>query len=175
MDFSQNDVKKTDRNRLTRMKIGEAIVSLLDKTPLSEIKIATISKITGFSRMTFYHYYVSKEAALKDYLTEIIHLFKQETIKRHLDDKFKTVEHLAFTFTFFAHYDKLILKLESIGCYEYIVDCVNDFFQEEYRDNFDSPTDMHFYCGGIMNVFFHWLHDGQKESPRTLARSILRD
>ena len=174
MDFPINDIKKTSRNRKTRMKIGKAIVQLLDQTPLSEIKISTISQMTGLSRMTFYHYYVSKEAALKDYLTEIIYRFKREVTEKGLDSEFKSVDHLTFAFSFFGRFDKVILKLESIGCYKYIVDCFNDFFEEEYRSYFnDSVYDMYMYSGGILNVFFKWIHDGKKESARSIARSIL--
>nr|WP_027872420.1 TetR/AcrR family transcriptional regulator [[Eubacterium] cellulosolvens] len=176
MDLTINDVKKTARNRITRMRIGEAIIKLLDKTPLSEIRVATISQLTGISRMTFYRYYVSKEAALKDYLMEIIYLYKQESNNRANGSQFRTVEHLAFTFDFFAHFDKLILKLENIGCYKYIVDCVNEFFEKEYHQYFnDSVYDMYQYCGGIMNVFLKWIHSDRKETPRMLARIVLGD
>uniref|UniRef100_I5AWD3 Transcriptional regulator n=1 Tax=Eubacterium cellulosolvens (strain ATCC 43171 / JCM 9499 / 6) TaxID=633697 RepID=I5AWD3_EUBC6 len=174
MDLTITAVKKTARNRITRMRIGEAIVKLLDKTPLSEIKIATISKLTGISRMTFYRYYVSKEAALKDYLMEIIYLYKQESSNSELGSQFRTVDHLAFTFRYFAKFDKLILKLESIGCYKYVVDCVNEFFEKEYLRYFDNSVyEMYQYCGGIMNVFLKWIHRERKESPRMLARIVL--
>lgn len=170
-----SDVKKTIRNRITRMKIGEAIVKLLDHTSLSDIKVATISKLTGISRMTFYHYYDTKEEALKDYLTELTNLYQQELIANNLTDKFRTAEHLAFTLTFFAKYDKLMLKLEKIGCYRYIVDCVDDFIKREYGDHFkDNEYDLYFYSGGILNVYMAWIHTGKKESPRFLARKYCR-
>lgn len=169
------DVKKTVRNRITRMKIGETLVKLLDHTSLANIKIATISKLTGVSRMTFYHYYDSKEEALKDYLSEIIELYKTELVKRKLDEKFKTVDHLEFTFRFFAKYDKLILKLEKIGCYKYIVDCVNEFMEREYLEDFkQSYYDLYFYGGGIINVYMNWIHNDKSEHPRNLARKYCR-
>lgn len=166
-----SEAKKTLRNRITRMKIGEAIISLLDKTPLSDIRISAISKLSGISRMTFYHYYESKEAALLDYLTEIVYIYQQELVKNDLYDKFLTVDHLEFTFKFFARYSKLILKLEEIGCYKNLVGCLNDFFEREYISYFNNSVyNMYFYSGGIMNVFLKWLHDGKNISPRKLAR-----
>ena len=51
------DKKKTDRNSLTRMSIGEAIIQLIQHEHLDEVKIASVCKRAGVSRMTFYHYY----------------------------------------------------------------------------------------------------------------------
>ena len=63
---------KTRRSRFTRMCIGEAIIDLMKNTDYESIKISDIAKRSGISRMTFYHYYDSKSAALTDYLDEII-------------------------------------------------------------------------------------------------------
>ena len=58
--------KYTNRTRFTRMCIGEAVFSLMDKKPYEEIRVSDIVKRAGVSRMTFYHYYEQKEDALAD-------------------------------------------------------------------------------------------------------------
>ena len=64
--------KKTQRNRFTRMCIGEAIVELMKRDSLDKITVSQIAKKAGISRMTYYHYYDSKVNAIEDYLREII-------------------------------------------------------------------------------------------------------
>lgn len=62
--------KYTNRTRFTRMCIGEAVFSLMDKKSYEEIRVSDIVKRAGVSRMTFYHYYEQKEDALADYFHE---------------------------------------------------------------------------------------------------------
>ena len=52
--------KKTQRNRFTRMCIGEAIVELMKRDSLDKITVSQIAKKAGISRMTYYHYYDSR-------------------------------------------------------------------------------------------------------------------
>ena len=67
--FSQNHNKRT---RFTRMCIGEAVFSLMDKKEYEKIKVSDIVKRAGVSRVTFYHYYETKEDALTDFFHEIV-------------------------------------------------------------------------------------------------------
>ena len=67
--FSREHNKRT---RFTRMCIGEAVFVLMDKKEYEKIKISDIVKTAGVSRMTFYHYYETKEDALSDYFHEIV-------------------------------------------------------------------------------------------------------
>ena len=62
--------EKTKRNKKTRMRIGESIISLMHEIPYDEIKISEVSKQADVSRMTFYQYYSTKEEALKRLIFE---------------------------------------------------------------------------------------------------------
>ena len=64
--------EKTKRNKKTRMRIGESIISLMHEIPYDEIRVSEVAKQANVSRMTFYQYYSTKEEALKDYLNEIV-------------------------------------------------------------------------------------------------------
>lgn len=131
-----NDIKKTIRNQMTRIKIGETIIHLLDRFSLSEVRVVTIAKLG-------------------------------------LQKKFLTAEHLEFAFSYFAKYDKLLLKLEAIGCYRYIIESVNHYIETEYRSYFkNSIYPIYFYSGGVLNVFMAWLHDNKSDSPRALAKKM---
>ena len=68
---------RTERNRFTRMCIGEAIVALMKKKEFDKIKISEIVEKAGVSRMTYYHYYETKNDVLNDYFKEIVSQFQK--------------------------------------------------------------------------------------------------
>ena len=165
---------RTMRNRLTRMKIGECILKMLDKIPLADIRVSNIAEAAGISRMTFYHYYDTKEKALVDYLAEIIETYAAEAEKRGIAHKFHTREHLEFTFQFFSRYDRYLLRLERIGCFNLLLDGINQFLETNYKKHFEaSMYSLYFYAGALLNVFMKWLHNGKKESVSEIARIIM--
>lgn len=67
-----NIVNKDSKNTFTRMCIGEAIIKLLKDTDFDKIRITSVAKCAGVSRITFYKYYESIHDALCDYLNIII-------------------------------------------------------------------------------------------------------
>ena len=67
-----NIVNKDSKNTFTRMCIGEAVIRLLKDTDFDKIRITSVAKCAGVSRITFYKYYQSIHDALCDYLN-IIH------------------------------------------------------------------------------------------------------
>ena len=52
--------KYSKRSLFTRQCIGEALIVLLDEVPYDQITISMICKKAGISRMTFYHYFCTK-------------------------------------------------------------------------------------------------------------------
>ena len=167
-------VNRTTRNRLTRMKIGETILKLLEKMPLSDITVSKIAQMAGVSRMTFYHYYDTKEKALVDYLSEIVTLYVSEAKEKGIAHTFHTREHIEFTFRFFSRYAAFMLRLERIGCLHLLMDGINQFLEENYKEHFrPSIYNMYYYAGGLLNVFMKWLHNGRKESVEEIAGIVL--
>ena len=109
--------KYTNRTRFTRMCIGEAVFSLMDKKSYEEIRVSDIVKRAGVSRMTFYHYYEQKEDALADYFHEIVNGYvreRSEILKK--GGKFHdpgSIEHAACRCAFVSYH---------IGSYELFYD-----------------------------------------------------
>ena len=79
-----NIVNKDSKNTFTRMCIGEAIIKLLKDTDFDKIRITSVAKCAGVSRITFYKYYESIHDALCDYLNIIIIEYLEECAN-HLD------------------------------------------------------------------------------------------
>lgn len=162
----------TERNSLTRMSIGEAIIQLINKKEINELKVSEICKRAGVSRMTFYHYYESKEEALQDYLMEIIGLYLED---ERAENDFGSVEHIIFTFRFFEKYRDYILGLKNVGCSDILINGVNSFLEEHFMDQFETSIyELYFYAGALLNTFIKWLEGGEKEPVEELAAIIAK-
>ena len=113
--------KYTNRTRFTRMCIGEAVFSLMDKKSYEEIRVSDIVKRAGVSRMTFYHYYEQKEDALADYFHEIVNGYvreRSEILKK--GGKFHDPGSIEHALKYFDQYAAFILKLVDAHLYHII-------------------------------------------------------
>ena len=63
---------RSERNRFTRMNLGEAIIALMQKKDYDKITVSEIAQKAGVSRMTYYNYFETKEDVLSNYLEEIV-------------------------------------------------------------------------------------------------------
>ena len=155
--------KYTNRTRFTRMCIGEAVFSLMDKKPYEEIRVSDIVKRAGVSRMTFYHYYEQKEDALADYFHEIVNGYvreRSEILKK--GGKFHdpgSIEHA--------------LKLVDAHLYHIILEAMNSFMMERIQPVYKIPPyELYFYGGALMNVFVMWEKNGKQETPEAIAKTL---
>lgn len=168
MDF----IKKTKRNRFTRMCIGEAIVELMKREPFDKITVSQIAKKAGISRMTYYHYYDSKLNALEDYLREIIIQFLTENKKRPKEERFMDYSHILFAIEFFDQYAAFFMIMERQGLYSVMVDAVNHFMVELYSDHKDRIYRAYYYAGALLNTFINWEKTGKLITAQEVAKMI---
>lgn len=163
----------SERNRFTRMCIGEAIVLLMQNCELDKIRVAEIAKKAGISRMTYYHYYDSKIMALQDYLEEIILLYLEENRIHHIGESFREFSHLLFSLEFFDRYSKFFVTMNRAGLYSIMIDAINRFMAEHLPQRYpNSAYELFYYAGGLLNIFLRWEEDGKKISSSELAKVI---
>lgn len=168
------DLHKNKPNRQTRMHIGDTIVSLMNHKELSKITVSEIAQKAGISRMTFYHYYETKENVLTDYLAEMISSFIEAREEKGINKRLHSFEHLNFALIFFSDYKQFMLQLYNNGCYHILIQGVNEFLYSQYGKEYErAPYHLYFYTGALLNVFLEWLKNGQEESSEDLARLIL--
>lgn len=89
-----NIVNKDSKNTFTRMCIGEAIIKLLKNTDFDKIRITSVAKCAGVSRITFYKYYESIHDALCDYLNIIIIEYLEECANNPENGSFLDYSHI---------------------------------------------------------------------------------
>lgn len=168
--FSKNHNKRT---RFTRMCIGEAIFLLMDTKDYDKIKISDIVKKAGVSRMTFYHYYETKEDALADYFHEIVAGYIRDCRDKNVG-KFHDMSSIVHALNYFDQYAVFILKLIHVKLHYIIIDAMNDYMQNCIMPRYAIPAyELYFYGGALLNVFLKWEEDGKCESAEEIAQTII--
>lgn len=171
--FSREHNKRT---RFTRMCIGEAVFVLMDKKEYEKIKISDIVKTAGVSRMTFYHYYETKEDALSDYFHEIVAGYVRECRNEpervgRFHDRSSIVHALNYFDQYYIFIDKLIrVKLQYI-----LWDAMNNYMSKRIMPKYKIPEyELYFYGGALLNVFLKWQQEGKKISAEEIADTIMK-
>lgn len=155
------------------MCIGEAVIDLMKTTEYEKIKISDVAKRSGVSRMTFYHYYDSKLAALTDYLDEIIRHYLRES--RHNPDagRFQEYAHILFSLNFFDQYADFFLEMERAGLYSVLINGINEFMTSRFSSGYKSSLyGLYYYAGALLNIFLKWEGDGKQEPAEKIAEII---
>lgn len=168
-----SDYHKTDRNRFTRMCIGEALIGLMKQQNIEEISISDIAARAGISRMTYYNYYHSKHEVLSDYLQEIVKEYIMETQTNKDIGLFHDYSHILHCLHFFEQYAAFILTLVHADLYSVIIDAVNDYMTAEVFPSFPgSAYELYYYSGALLNVFIRWIDSGKQETADEIAGII---
>lgn len=167
-----DQTSKTERNRFTRMCIGEAIISLMQSEDFDSLKISDICKKAGVSRMTFYHYYDSKTAVLMDYMDTMIEAYQKEN-KAGKYGSFHEYHHILHALTFFDQYADFFLTLERANLHSLILEAVNRFMEEHIQPSYSgSVYKLYYYAGALTNLFLKWEEKGKVDSAEEIALII---
>lgn len=164
---------RTERNRFTRMCIGEAIVALMKKKEYDKIKISEIVEKAGVSRMTYYHYYETKNDALNDYFKEIVNMYVLACEKRGLVGEFHSSRNIRFALEFFDEYADFIMTLNKNGLYSIIIEGMNRYIYSNFSPLYQgNEFELYFYAGGLLNIFIKWQEKGKEQSKEEIADII---
>jgi AcrR family transcriptional regulator len=156
------------------MCIGESIIELMQTTELSKLKVSSVVRKAGVSRMTFYHYYDSIIDALNDYMHEII-LEYLDACKRLPDlGYFLEYPHLLFALKFFDQYAAFFQTLADNGLHSILINAINQFMVKQLGSSTRySIYELYYYAGGLLNIFLEWERNGKQETAEDLAHIIV--
>jgi len=159
----------------TRKCISEAIIALLEKESFERLKISAIVQKAGVSRMTFYHYYDSPTAALKDYLQIIVAEYLESSKQNGERVEYLEYSHILYSLNFFDQYSYFFLTLEKNNLHGILLDGVNHFMEDHITtDGRFSLYQIYAYAGGLLNTFLKWEENGKKERAEEVAETIFQ-
>ena len=150
--------------------ITEALFNLMKKKEYNNISITEICENAGTGRMSFYRNFESKEDIIKKWITNTTDNFLKESDINYKKDSTKD------------YFIKLFTHLEKYKTEAYLIYKANLF--NLLKNEFDSKLiNLHqmeyenyksyFIAGGIFNVYYFWLINGSKESPKELANKMV--
>lgn len=162
----------TQRNKFTRMCIGEAMVVLLKEKSFDKIKILDVARKAGVSRMTFYKYFHSKEGVVESYLQEIIAGYIEECGADFSKD-YPNYENTLAALNYFDKYADFFLEIVHAGLYNLLINAVNLYMEETIIPHYNiSPYKAYYYAGALLNIFIKWEESGKIENADVIARSL---
>ena len=162
---------RSERNRFTRMNLGEAIIALMQKKDYDKITVSEIAQKAGVSRMTYYNYFETKEDVLSNYLEEIVLQYVEESDLRADIGVMLEYKHILFSLEYLDQYASFFLTLSKAGFYSTIIDAVNDFMYKEFK-NTVNIYELYCYAGALINLFIKWEENRDEMSAEEVAQII---
>lgn len=157
-----------------------SLMELMEQKKFQDISITELSEKAGFSRMTFYRNYTTKEDILIEYIqqcTESILLFFKAN---------KDVEVVPFLELFFFTFRKEQRFLKNLITSD-LTYLLNLAFQKNaeilikeyedygwYEDAIIEPYKIRFLAGGLIEVLISWAQKSMTESDTEMAQKVSR-
>ena len=164
---------KNERNRFTRMCLGDALIALMKQKDFKKITVSNISKKAGLSRVTYYKYYVQKEDIVNDYLAELVAEYIYEVNCHPEIGSMMTYKHILFSLNFFDKYADFFKTLENAGLHSLIINAMNTFMEENvFKEYPGSIYELYCYAGALLNIFLTWEKNNKNISSENLAQII---
>ena len=167
--------RRSSRSKFTRMCIGEAIISLMKEQPFEKISISDIAERAGLSRMTYYHYYHTKQDAIQDYIAEIVQEYLESL---RSDSNLGTMfeyQRILHCLNFFDKYANFFLTLDQAKLGTLIIDSMNTYMETKVMPSYSgSIYDLYFYAGALLNTFLQWQKHGKIENAEHLAEMLCK-
>lgn len=173
-------MKNDARVRYTQMIIRQTFLNLLKEKPLSKITVKEICEIAEINRTTFYKHYRDPYDLLEQMETEAISGLMTLIEKNHNNSGGHTL--LAILRAMQDDYE-LFKNLDLSGnsqsfTYRLSVSCFQEI-NELSMQNSNLPRQhtsglaFSYLAGGCSGIIEYWLHGGMKESPETIADTII--
>lgn len=154
--------------------IAQALIAMMEQTPIEEIHINDLMKRAGVSRMSYYRYFSSKTDVLKFYLDYVLEEYF-ETIDGKDGSVFQSYEHVLEALKFFYRHRELFLCLHRAGMSGIVLDALNRYTERQsgfVHGDVEKAYPLYYYAGAIFNVYMQWILQGARETPEQVAALI---
>lgn len=164
------NVKNNKRRKETKLKIGEAFMSLLETKDIRKISVSDICKIANINRSTFYSNYLDVydlADKLRDHLeADLGNIFNGSTMLDNTENSIRFFSHIKDN----QLYYKCYFKLGYDSKFELIKYDVSQ--AEKDFDNKHIKYHVEFFRNGLNSVIRMWIDGGCIESPEDMAEII---
>ena len=170
-------MKQIDRIEQTKKNISLALYALLLRKPYEEISISDICRKADVSRVTFYHYYDTKDDILIQFSDEKFAEFfdnlatkENITFEELIIDMFRYLKTIARQLTILRYAKKeeiLLTQFHSYGRYIFSHTSTSNVLKDK-----NNPYLLPFLVGGLFEVIMKWLDEGMLTPAEKVAESV---
>lgn len=155
----------------TRQKFIDAFCELYMEMPIEKISIQKLTKLAGYNRSTFYHYF-SDIYELLEYVENDLLSYLSYSTKKHqantpqyifqlFEDKELSVKALLGKYGNIRFLERLKKELH-----------INEIYAENYSDTSLAPYLIEFHISTSLSLFHLWLNRGKDLPPEELFSLI---
>lgn len=166
--------KHKEEHEIVCQSTVEALFTLMDQKPFSEITITELINKAGIARTTYYRNYTSKEDVLSNYLDGIFHDFNNEFPVKVFHDRCKD-EHILHIMEYILRYEKQLKILHKSGLSSIYLERINNFLIECCCSKVLSEKEIfeiYAFAGAQFNVIFNWLISNSQLSKYDIVSLI---
>ena len=170
----QKSKKESESYRVKRA-LFFAMLDLLEKKSLPEIKVTDLAKKACVSRSSFYRKFQTKENVLRFYMFQAIDEYSK--VHRYDTGYFASYDNILFSLNFIKEYNTEIRRMLNAGLDALLLETFNEFHEILVGDMLQNDPEryqIYLYIGGIFNVSAVWLREGMSESIEELAEVIAK-
>ena len=162
----------------SQTEITQALISLMNSYPYSEISVKQITLEAKLSRKTFYRNYESKDDVLFSLIRKTLHSY-YDVINNTEGDVLKTI------FAFAGKNKDLLLLLDKNNMLHVVLQCLNDYEPLSRRkivtgtnpfnkmfEGLDPVYIMAMIIGAFWNIIASWIHRGMDTPPDEIITTI---
>ena len=154
------------RSEQSKKYLAESLVYLMSKKEFSKITNKDITDRAGLADITIYRNFKNKEEILKYYLDDITNEFIKKKKVNYDPNHFK--EYLIVLFTHLKEKEDIGILLYKANRIHLIKDEFDKIFLGKAK-NRKEQYHYYFISGGLYNIYYNWLINGCKESPKEIA------
>lgn len=177
--MKQHDPAYEDlRQRRTRKHLTEALLTLLEERPFSQISVVDICRRAMVHRTTFYAHFDDKQALLRYAIGELERSF--EPVDPSLDPRTGPREYFMALFhnalAFLKAHKSMLLADEHDSEFTVLHEIISDALRTKLTNNTDLDPELtaRFYTGGLLSLLRWWVTSGANISDEVLMHHVER-
>jgi len=138
--------------------ITEALFSLMETKPFSEITVTELIKKAGVARSTYYRNFSAKEDIVKLFFKQIFFDFLKRYPTATIEDRYSP-EYVEHILEYLPPFKRKIQILNSAGVSSFYLTMLNELLMELYKKPIMTPEDsyrIYSIAGAEYNLIFNW-------------------
>ena len=158
--------RRTETTEYLKECICDALVHLMQESPIDKIRVQEITDLAGVGRMTYFRYFQSKTDVL---VFKLQRLWKAWSVEHPCISKIGSYEHALWFFSFWYSIRPLLSLLHQQNQYDvllrvflqYASTVEGDLRREQYHEMF--------FAYGMLGIVMRWTAAGFQETPEKIA------